>query len=120
DARLAFLGALVLRPQPWLSRAGFRRIVVALAVLATMGHGLNEAFDWSRSFRIVQGLRLVALFFTAAALQVYRERIPLHVAGVAAAVIGLVAALLVHGLAMTLYPLSLTGVVLWVALVPDG
>src|SRR5438067_1245794 len=115
-AMLAALGAALMRPRPWLSRAGFGRVVVALAVVTTVGHGLNEAFDWTRSFRIVQGLRLVALFCTAGTLQIFRDRIALHAAGLA----GLVVALLVHGLAMTLYPLSLAGVVLWVALVPGG
>ncbi len=119
-ALLAAFGALLLRPRPWLTLAGLRWIVLAIAAAATIGHGLNEAFDWSHAFRIVQGLRLVALFFTAATLRLWHDRVPLSFAGFAAGAAALVAALALHGVALTLYPLALTAVVLWLAIVPAG
>jgi len=119
-AMLTVPGVLLLARRPLLTRRGFTALVVGIAAVATLGHGLNEAFDWTRRFEIVQGLRLVALFFTAAALHIHRSRVPLSTAVFAVAVVALVLALGVHGLAMTLYPLSLAMVVLWLALVPGG
>ena len=117
---LAVLGAMLLRARPLLTRAGVRNVVVVLAVAATLGHGLNEAFDWSRAFKIVQGLRLVALFFTAAALQFFKARVPLSWPLFAAALVALPALLWAKGFALALYPLALTYLVLWLALVPGG
>jgi peptidoglycan/LPS O-acetylase OafA/YrhL len=117
---LAMLGAALLRPRPLLSRAGVRNVVVALALLATLGHGLNEGFDWSRAFRVVQGLRLVALFFTAGALQFFKPRVPLSGAGFVAALVTLPVVLWAKGFALVLYPIALSYVVLWLALVPGG
>jgi len=119
-ALLAVLGALLLRPRPLLTRAGVRNVVVALAVVATLGHGLNEGFDWSRQFRVVQGLRLGALFFTAGALQFFKARVPLAWPLFAAALLALPAMLWAKGFALALYPLALSYVVLWLALVPGG
>ena len=119
-ALLAVFGALLLRPRPLLTRAALRNVVIALAAAATLGHGLNEAFDWSRAFKIVQGLRLVALFFTAAALQFFKGRVPLSWPLLAAALVALPAVLWTKGFALALYPLALTYLVLWLALVPGG
>jgi peptidoglycan/LPS O-acetylase OafA/YrhL len=83
-AMLVVLGALALRTRPWLGARGVKVVVLGIALLATLGHGLNEGADLSRAFRVVQGLRLVALFFTGASLQLLRDRVPLS--GVAAAV----------------------------------
>lgn len=117
---LAVLGLLLLRPRPLLSRTGVRNVVLALAVAATLGHGLNEGFDWTRAFRVVQGLRLVALFFTAGALQFFKDRVPLSAPLFVAALLALPVVLWVKGFALALYPLALGYTVLWLALVPGG
>ena len=117
---LAVLGALTLRARPLLSRGAVRTAILILALAATVGHGLNEGFDWSHQFRVVQGLRLVALFFTAGSLQVLRERIPLAWPWAVAALAVLPAALWVKGFALALYPLALSYLVLWLAWVPGG
>jgi peptidoglycan/LPS O-acetylase OafA/YrhL len=119
-ALLAVLGALALRARPLLSRTALRNVVLLLAVVATLGHGLNEAFDWTRQFRVVQGLRLVALFFTAGSLHFLRDRVPLSWPLFLAALVALPAALWAKGFALALYPLALAYVVLWLALVPGG
>jgi peptidoglycan/LPS O-acetylase OafA/YrhL len=92
-AILAVLGALALRPRPWLGARGVRVAVFGLALLATLGHGLNEGADLSRAFEVVQGPRLVALFFTGASFHLLRDRIPLSGGAFAIAAAGLVAAL---------------------------
>ena len=117
---LAVLGALLLRRRPLLTRAGVRNVVLFLAVAASLGHGLNEGLDWTERFEIVQGLRLVALFFTAGALQLYRDRLPLSSPLFGAALVTLAAAMRWHGFALALYPPALGYVVLWLALVPAG
>ena len=117
---LAVLGALMLSARPLLTRAGLTRVVLLLAGAATLGHGANEAFDVTRRFEVVQGLRLVALFFTAASAQLFRDRVPLSAPGFVAAVLGLAGALWIKGAALVLYPLLLTYLVLWLALVPAG
>ncbi len=119
-ALLTVLGALLLRPRPVLTRTAVRNIVLLLAVGATLGHGLNEGFDWTRGFRIVQGLRLVALFFTAGALQFFKGRVPLAWPLFLAALVALPAVMWAKGFALALYPLALSYVVLWLALVPGG
>jgi len=119
-AILAVLGALALRPRPWLGARGVRAAVFGLALLFTLGHGLNEGADLSRAFVAVQGLRLVALFFTGASLQLLRDRVPLSGGAFAIALAGLVAALRWQGYALVAYPLLLAYVVLWLALVPGG
>ena len=119
-AMLVVLGALALRTRPWLGARGVKVVVLGIALLTTLGHGLNEGADLSRAFRVVQGLRLVALFFTGASLQLLRDRVPLSGAAAAVAAAALVAALRWQGYALVAYPLLLSYVVLWVAIVPGG
>lgn len=119
-AMLVVLGALALRTRPWLGARGVKVVVLGIALLATLGHGLNEGADLSRAFRVVQGLRLVALFFTGASLQLLRDRVPLSGVAAAVAAAALVAALRWQGYALVAYPLLLSYVVLWVAIVPGG
>src|SRR5499427_6475595 len=76
-AMLVVLGVLALRARAVLGSRGVRVVVFGIALLATLGHGLNEGADLSRAFRVVQGLRLVALFFTGASLHLLRDRVPL-------------------------------------------
>jgi len=97
-----------------------RLAVVAIAAISTLGFGLNEAYAFSSRFEVVQGLRLVALFFTAGALQFVRERVRLTTAFLAVAVAAFLAALTLGGAWLALYPASLTYGVLWLALVPGG
>ena len=94
--------------------------VFAIAGLATLGHGLNEACSLSSRFEIVQGLRLVALFFTAGALQFVRDRVRLTTAFLAVAVAMFLTSLTLGGAWSALYAASLTYLVLWLALVPGG
>jgi len=94
--------------------------VFAIAGLATLGHGLNEAFSFSSRFEFVQGLRLVALFFTAGALQFVRDRVRLTTAFLAVAVAMFLTSLTLGGAWSALYAASLTYLVLWLALVPGG
>lgn len=115
---LTGLGAVLLRPR-W-PRTWFPLCVLAAAVAATLGHGVNEAMGLSHTFEVVQGLRLVALFFTAGALQLYKHRIPLSTPWFVAAAIALPGILWLRGGAQALYPLVLSYVVLWLALVPAG
>lgn len=117
---LALLGALALRARPLLTRGGLRNAVLGLALVATLGHGVNEGFDFTRRFEIVQGLRLVALFFTAGALYLLRDRVPLSAWLFSASVAALFGSLAVKGLALALYPASLAYIVVWLALVPRG
>ena len=119
-ALLVGLGVAALRAKPWLGARGVRVVVFGLAILATLGHGLNEGADLSRAFDVVQGLRLVALFFTAASLQLLRDRVPLSGGAFAVALAALLAALRWQGYALVAYPLLLSYVVLWLALVPGG
>ena len=119
-AILAGLGVLALRAKPWLGARGVRGVVFGLALLFTLGHGLNEGADLSRAFVAVQGLRLVALFFTGASLQLLRDRVPLSGGLFAIALAGLFAALRWQGYALLAYPLLLAYVVLWLALIPGG
>src|SRR5204862_2395542 len=103
-----------------LSTGGVRFVLVALGIAGSVGYGLNEAFGFSQRFEIVQGLRLVALFFTAATLYLVRDRAPLSAPLFAASVAVLLGSLAVKGLALALYPLSLAYAVVWLALVPGG
>ena len=119
-AMLVVLGALALRARPLLSRPSLRNVIVLLAIVATIGHGLNEGLDWTRTFAIVQGPRLVALFFTAGSLQLLRDRIPLTWPLALAALVSLTAVLWTKGFALALYPLALSYLILWLALVPGG
>ena len=119
-AMLVGIGALALRSRPLLGARGVRVVVFGIALLSTLGHGLNEGADLSRAFRVVQGLRLVALFFTGASLQLLRDRVPLKGSWFAVALAALVAALRWQGYALVAYPLLLSYAVLWLALVPGG
>jgi peptidoglycan/LPS O-acetylase OafA/YrhL len=119
-AMLTGIGALALRPRPWLGSRGVRFVVFGLAAAATLGHGLNEGADLSRAFDVVQGLRLVALFFTGASFHLLRDRVPLSGGACAVAVAALIAAMRWQGYALVAYPLLLSYVVLWLALVPAG
>lgn len=115
---LAIMGAVLVRPR--LRGDAFGNAVVIIAVAATAGHGLNEATGLSHRFEIVQGLRLVALFFTAGALQVHKARIPLGVTWFVAALLLLPSILWLRGAALGFYPLVLGYLILWLALVPGG
>ena len=114
---LALLGAALLRG---LSRRLLATAMFAIAILGTVGHGLNEAFAFSSRFEIVQGFRLVALFFTAGALQFVHDRVRLATVFLAPATASLLAALALGGAWLALYPAALTYLVLWLALVPGG
>lgn len=115
---LAILGVVLLRAR-W-PRAWFDTSILAIAVTATAGHGLNEAMGLSQRFEIVQGLRLVALFFTAGALQIFKDRILLSAPWFAAAALALPGVMWLRGGAQAFYPVLLCYVVLWLALVPGG
>ena len=119
-AILAVLGVCALRSRPWLGARGVRGVVFGLALLFTLGHGLNEGADLSRAFVAVQGLRLVALFFTGASLHLLRDRVPLSGSAFAISLAALIAALRWQGYALVAYPLLLSYVVLWLAFVPGG
>ena len=119
-ATLVVLGACAFGPRPWLGARGVRAVVFGLALLFTLGHGLNEGADLSRAFVTVQGLRLVALFFTGASLHLLRDRVPLSGGAFAIALAALIAALRWQGYALVAYPLLLSYVVLWLAFVPGG
>ncbi|MEQ1833950.1 MAG: acyltransferase [Candidatus Eisenbacteria bacterium] len=115
---LALLGATLLRGRT--PRAWFGGTVFAIAAAATAGHGLNEAMGLTHRFELVQGLRFVALFFTAGALQCYRHRIRLDGPWFVAALLALPGVLWLRGGAHALYPLLLGYVTLWLAVVPGG
>jgi peptidoglycan/LPS O-acetylase OafA/YrhL len=117
---LAVLGGFALGARPRLGMRGARAVVFGIAVLATLGHGVNEGADLTRTFDIVQALRFVALFFTGASFHLLRDRIPLSGGACAVAAAALVAALRWQGWALVAYPVLLTYVVLWLALVPAG
>ncbi len=117
---LAFLGSTFLRARGPANVARLRLVVLAGAATAALGHGVNEAFALSSRFEVVQGLRLTALFFTAGALQLMRERVSLRAPLFAGAVVALGVALRFGGAWHALYPLALGYVVLWLALVPAG
>jgi peptidoglycan/LPS O-acetylase OafA/YrhL len=117
---LAVLGVFAVGSAPRLGPRGLRVVLFGIAGAATVGYGLNEGFDWSRTFGVVQGLRLTALFFSAAALQLVRGRVPLGGGLFAVAAAALVAILRWQGFALAFYPLALGYVVLWLALVPGG
>ena len=123
-AMLTVAGALGLRAAAGTGRRApgpmLRMILVGLAVVATLGHGLNEAFDFTRQFEIVQGLRLVALFFTASVLYLVRDRVPLSPWLFVTSAAALFASLAAKGLASALYPAALAYTVVWLALVPGG
>jgi peptidoglycan/LPS O-acetylase OafA/YrhL len=119
-AMLVGLGLLVLGTRPRLGARGVRVVVLGVALLATLAHGLNEGADLSRAFVVVQGPRLVAIFFTGASLQLLRDRVPLSGGAFAVALAALIAALRWQGYALVAYPLLLCYVVLWLALVPGG
>ena len=76
--------------------------MLAVAGVATLGHGLNEAFTFSTQFEVVQGLRLVALFTTAGCLNLFRDRVPLAWPVFTSTLALLVVAVLVKGFAMAL------------------
>ncbi len=117
---LAILGATFLRARGPASVARLRLVVLAGAATAALGHGVNEAFALSSRFEIIQGLRLTALFFTAGALQLVRERVPLGAPLFVGALVALGVALRFGGAWHALYPLALGYIVLWLALVPAG
>lgn len=103
-----------------LGRETVGRLVVAIAVLATVGFAVNEAADLTRRFEIVQGLRLTALFFTAGAVKVHEARVALRgsFAWLALGLLGL-AVWRAPWFAVA-YPAALAYSVLWCALVPGG
>jgi peptidoglycan/LPS O-acetylase OafA/YrhL len=117
---LGLLGFVLLRErdQPAVERT--RIVVIVVAAAATFGHGLNEALDLSHRFEVVQGLRLTALFFCAGTLQVLRTRVPLAPGPLGLSILGVLAALLLHGGWQVLYAPALTYLVVWLALVPAG
>ncbi len=117
---LGVLGAVLLRRRGPGVSASLRGVVLALAAAATLGHGLNEALSLSDRFEVVQGLRLVALFFTAASLQLLRDRVPLTAPLFLGALASLALAMALGGGWLALYPLALGYIVLWLALVPAG
>jgi peptidoglycan/LPS O-acetylase OafA/YrhL len=117
---LVVLGWLLLGARPRLRSVTFRTSVLALALTSSAGYGFNEAFGLSSRFEIVQGLRLVALFFTAGALYLLRDRVPLGWKWFAVALAALPPILWARGGALALFPLGLGYVVLWLALVPGG
>jgi len=119
-AMLTVLGALALRTPPLLTRPRLQAAIVGLAAVATIGHGLNEAFAFSQRFEVVQALRLVALFFSAGALYLFRDRVPLSPVLFIASAVVLFGSLAVKGLALALYPAALVYAVVWLALVPGG
>lgn len=123
---LGLLGFVLLRdrdghtPQAGPGVAHMRTAVLAIAAVATLGHGVNEALDLSHRFEVVQGLRLTALFFCAGTLQVLRAKAPLAPGFLLLSVLGLLAALFFHGGWHLLYAPSLAYLVTWLALVPAG
>lgn len=117
---LGVLGAGLLRRRGAGERSNLRGVVLALAAGATLGHGLNEALALSGRFEVVQGLRLVALFFAAASLQLMRDRVPLTLPLFLGALASIALAMALGGAWLALYPLALGYIVLWLALVPAG
>jgi peptidoglycan/LPS O-acetylase OafA/YrhL len=111
---LAALGALT----PAARARG--TLVLAIAGAAVAAHGLNEALAITSRFELVQGFRLVALFFGAASLQCLAARVPLRAPLALAALAALVAAMGLGGAWHLLYAPALSYLVLWTALVPGG
>ena len=103
-----------------LPRATQDALITTLAGLATIGLAVNAHFGWSHRFEVVQGLRFTALFFTAGALKVHEQRVPLRGRWALAALVFLVLSFLHHGVPEALQPSLLAYVVLWCALVPGG
>ena len=97
-----------------------RVAVFALAGAAALAHGVNEAFSLTTRFELVQGFRLVALFFGAAALQLVSDRVPLRAPLALAALAALPVVLALKGAWLALYPVALGYLVTWLALVPGG
>lgn len=119
-ALLALLGTLALvRPRP-LRDARLRVTLVAIAVAATLGFGVNEALALARTFTLETGPRLLALFFTGAAAYVLRARVRLSLTRFVAAAALLAVALRAGGGLLVLYVPCLAYVVLWLAYVPAG
>lgn len=95
-------------------------VIVALGLAAALAHGLNEAFAFTSRFELVQGFRLVALFFGAAAFRFVGSRVPLHAPLALVALAVLAASMALGGAWQALYAPALAYVVLWLALVPGG
>lgn len=117
---LGMLGLWLLRERGPERVARARTVVMVVAIAAMIGHGVNEAFAFSHRFEVVQGLRLVALFFGAGSLQLLRGRVPLALGPLAGSIVALVLGLLLGGGWLLLYPLALAYLVVWLALVPAG
>jgi peptidoglycan/LPS O-acetylase OafA/YrhL len=95
-------------------------MVCAIAGIAIAAHGANEAFALTSRFELVQGFRLVALFFGAGALQCLAARVPLRGPLALLALAALVAAMAWGGAWHALYAPALSYLVVWAALVPGG
>ncbi len=117
---LAGVGACVAWRVAKRAGASLETLVPVIAITATAGHALNEAMGLTQRFEIVQGLRLTALFFTAASLQLMRDRVPLRGAFALLALVLLPGVLFLKGASLGLYPFLLCYLVLWCALVPGG
>jgi peptidoglycan/LPS O-acetylase OafA/YrhL len=119
-AGLTLLGVLALGARPRLTPHGVRSTMIAIALAAALGQGLNEGLALSTRFEVVQGLRLLALFTTAGCMQLFRDRIPMGGWWFAGALVLLPASVLVGGFAIALYPVALVYVVLWLGYCPSG
>jgi len=121
-AMLAVVGAVSLATRGGTRRGGGRSgaMVYALAGASIAAHGLNEAFALTSRHELVQGFRLVGLFFGAAAFRLAAARVPLRAPLALVALAALLAAMALGGGWQVLYAPALSYLVLWLALVPGG
>ncbi len=119
-AMLSVLGAIAFMRPALLDRRRLTWALVAIAACATLGYAVNETFELSHAFAVVQGLRLTALFFVGAAAYVFRERVPLALPPVLVACVLLALGSVFGRGLMVLYVLTLPYVVFYLAYVPGG
>lgn len=119
-AVLTVLGAIAFMRPALLGRRRLLWVLVLIAACATLGFAVNETFELSHTFTVVQGLRLSALFFVGAVAYILRDRVPLSLPLFLIACVLLVLACAFGSWLMVLYVLALPYVVFYLAYVPGG